>query len=76
MNEFQMQRRITESTKKEYVKGSKIYIESINDAFYSDAAEKNAKVLFVDDTAQIHCVTEDGQRVTVCSIYGDKFHKI
>lgn len=44
MNEFQMQRRVTESTK--------------------------------NDAAQIHCVTEDGQRVTVCSVYGDKFHKI
>lgn len=76
MNEFQMQMRIAESVKKEYIKGSKIYIESIADSSYASASEKIAKVTHVDDAAQIHCVTEDGKRVTLCSVYGDKFYKI
>lgn len=77
MTDWQIQQRAAKREISNYPKGTRILIEGINENNYHESVVgQKATVDFVDDMGQVFCIADNGEHITLCHHYGDKFEKI
>lgn len=76
MNDWIRQERQAKMIKETYHEGDRLIVNSVDDDVYSKYEGQEVTINSVDDMGQIHCSTDNGHTLTLCSYYGDSFTKI